>query len=74
MPNTTPHWLFIFDNADHPKQLEPHLPTGSGHLAQPRPELSAEPPEGGVLTRGESGSRPAAPRARTGYRGCAARC
>src|SRR6266571_9418707 len=29
---TTPHWLLIFDNADDPKQLEPYLPTGSGHV------------------------------------------
>jgi tetratricopeptide (TPR) repeat protein len=30
--DTTPHWLLIFDNADDPKQLEPYLPTGSGHV------------------------------------------
>ena len=27
-----PHWLLIFDNADDPKQLEPYLPAGSGHV------------------------------------------
>ena len=30
--DTSPHWLLIFDNADDPKQLEPYLPTGSGHV------------------------------------------
>ncbi len=30
--DTVPQWLLIFDNADDPKQLEPYLPTGSGHV------------------------------------------
>jgi hypothetical protein len=30
--DTSPHWLLIFDNADNPKQLEPYLPVGSGHV------------------------------------------
>jgi CO dehydrogenase nickel-insertion accessory protein CooC1 len=30
--DTIPRWLLIFDNADNPKQLEPWLPVGSGHV------------------------------------------
>ena len=30
--DAVPHWLLIFDNADDPKQLEPYLPSGSGHV------------------------------------------
>jgi TIR domain/Tetratricopeptide repeat len=30
--DTIPRWLLIFDNADNPKQLEPWLPMGSGHV------------------------------------------
>jgi CO dehydrogenase nickel-insertion accessory protein CooC1 len=30
--DTVPHWLLIFDNADNPKQLEPYLPMGTGHI------------------------------------------
>ena len=56
--DTTPHWLIIFDNADDPKQLEPYLPGGSGHvLITSRNRAwtrSAEPLEVDVFTRDES--------------------
>jgi len=56
--DTTPHWLLIFDNADDPKQLEPYLPSGSGHvLITSRNQAwthSAEPLEVDVFTRAES--------------------
>jgi CO dehydrogenase nickel-insertion accessory protein CooC1 len=56
--DTTPHWLLVFDNADDPKQLEPYLPTGSGHvLITSRNQAwthSAEPLEVDVFTRDES--------------------
>ncbi len=56
--DTTPHWLLIFDNADDPKQLEPYLPTGSGHvLITSRNQAwthSAEPLEVDVFTMDES--------------------
>ena len=56
--DTTPHWLLIFDNADDPKQLEPYLPTGSGHvLITSRNQAwthSAEPLEVDVFTQDES--------------------
>jgi CO dehydrogenase nickel-insertion accessory protein CooC1 len=56
--DTTPHWLLIFDNADDPKQLEPYLPTGAGHvLITSRNQAwshSAEPLEVDVFTRDES--------------------
>jgi CO dehydrogenase nickel-insertion accessory protein CooC1 len=56
--DTTPHWLLIFDNADDPKQLEPYLPTGSGHvLITSRNQAwghAAEPLEVDVFTRDES--------------------
>jgi CO dehydrogenase nickel-insertion accessory protein CooC1 len=56
--DTTPHWLIIFDNADDPKQLEPYLPRGSGHvLITSRNQAwshSAEPLEVDVFTRDES--------------------
>ena len=56
--DTTPHWLLIFDNADDPKQLEPYLPTGSGHvIITSRYQAwthSAEPLEVDVFTRDES--------------------
>jgi len=55
---TSPHWLLIFDNADDPKQLEPYLPSGSGHvLITSRNQAwthSAEPLEVDVFTREES--------------------
>ena len=56
--DSTPHWLLIFDNADDPQQLEPFLPTGSGHvLITSRNQAwshSAEPLEVDVVTRDES--------------------
>jgi cellulose biosynthesis protein BcsQ len=56
--DTTPHWLLIFDNADDPKQLEPYLPTGAGHvLITSRNQAwthSAEPLEVNVFTSDES--------------------
>jgi cellulose biosynthesis protein BcsQ len=56
--DTTPHWLLIFDNADDPKQLEPYLPAGAGHvLITSRNQAwthSAEPLEVDVFTRDES--------------------
>lgn len=56
--DTTPHWLLVFDNADDPKQLEPYLPTGSGHvIITSRNQAwthSAEPLEVDVFTRDES--------------------
>src|ERR1700729_477128 len=56
--DTTPHWLLIFDNADDPKQLEPYLPTGAGHvLITSRNQAwthSAEPLGVDVFTREES--------------------
>jgi tetratricopeptide (TPR) repeat protein/CO dehydrogenase nickel-insertion accessory protein CooC1 len=56
--DTTPHWLLVFDNADDPKQLEPYLPTGAGHvLITSRNQAwthSAEPLEVDVFTREES--------------------
>jgi tetratricopeptide (TPR) repeat protein len=55
---TTPHWLLIFDNADDPKQLEPYLPSGFGHvLITSRNQAwsrSAEPFEVDLFTREES--------------------
>ena len=56
--DTSPHWLLIFDNADDPKQLEPYLPTGAGHvLITSRNQgwsHAAEPLEVDVFTRDES--------------------
>ena len=56
--DTTPHWLLIFDNADDPKQLQPYLPTGAGHvLITSRNQAwthSAEPLEVDVFTGDES--------------------
>jgi hypothetical protein len=53
-----PHWLLIFDNADDPKQLEPYLPSGSGHvLITSRNQAwghAAEPLEVDVFTNDES--------------------
>jgi tetratricopeptide (TPR) repeat protein/CO dehydrogenase nickel-insertion accessory protein CooC1 len=56
--DATPHWLLIFDNADDPKQLEPYLPTGVGHvLITSRNQAwghAAEPLEVDVFTSDES--------------------
>jgi hypothetical protein len=56
--DTSPHWLLIFDNADDPKQLEPYLPSGAGHvLITSRNQgwsHAAEPLEVDVFTRDES--------------------
>src|ERR1017187_2963170 len=56
--DSSPHWLLIFDNADDPKELEPYLPTGSGHvMITSRNQAwtrSAEPLEVNVFTRAES--------------------
>ena len=55
---TVPHWLLIFDNADDPKQLEPYLPTGSGHvLITSRDQAwthAAEPVEVDLFSQDES--------------------
>jgi hypothetical protein len=51
-------WLLIFDNADDPADLEPYLPTGSGHvLITSRNQAwtsHAEPVELDVFTQPES--------------------
>jgi TIR domain/Tetratricopeptide repeat/CobQ/CobB/MinD/ParA nucleotide binding domain/NB-ARC domain len=51
-------WLLVFDNADDPKELEPFLPSGSGHvIITSRNQAwtkSAEPLEVDVFTRQES--------------------
>jgi predicted metal-dependent hydrolase/KaiC/GvpD/RAD55 family RecA-like ATPase len=56
--DASPHWLLIFDNADDPKQLEPYLPTGAGHvLITSRNQAwghAAEPIEVDVFTSDES--------------------
>jgi CO dehydrogenase nickel-insertion accessory protein CooC1 len=56
--DNSPHWLLIFDNADDPKQLEPYLPTGAGHvLITSRNQgwsHTAEPLEVDVFTKDES--------------------
>ncbi len=56
--DATPHWLLIFDNADDPKQLEPYMPTGAGHvLITSRNQgwsHTAEPLEVDVFTKDES--------------------
>jgi tetratricopeptide (TPR) repeat protein/CO dehydrogenase nickel-insertion accessory protein CooC1 len=56
--DTTPHWLLIFDNAEDPKELEPYLPGGGGHmLITSRNQAwthAAEPLEVDVFTRDES--------------------
>ena len=56
--DTTRRWLLIFDNADNPKDLEPHLPAGPGHvLITSRNQTwthSVEPLEVDVFTEDES--------------------
>jgi hypothetical protein len=51
-------WLLIFDNADDPRELDPYLPTGPGHvIITSRNQMwshSAEPLEVDVFTRQES--------------------
>ncbi|MGW4642156.1 FxSxx-COOH system tetratricopeptide repeat protein [Sphaerisporangium sp. NPDC004334] len=51
-------WLLIFDNADDPKELEPYLPTGPGHILitsrNPAWSRVADPLEVDVFTREES--------------------
>jgi len=51
-------WLLIFDNADDPRQLEPYLPTGPGHVLITSRNRTwsqlAEPLEVDVFTREES--------------------
>ncbi|GII76743.1 hypothetical protein Sru01_17250 [Sphaerisporangium rufum] len=55
-----PHgrWLLIFDNADDPKDLEPYLPSGTGHILitsrNPAWSQVADPLEINVFTREES--------------------
>jgi hypothetical protein len=56
--DTTRRWLLIFDNADDPEDLEPHLPTGSGHVIitsrNHRWAHRAEPVEVDIFAREES--------------------
>jgi TIR domain/Tetratricopeptide repeat/AAA domain len=55
---TPARWLLIFDNADDPKELEPFLPTGSGHVLITSRNQTwsylAEPLEVDVFDREES--------------------
>jgi CO dehydrogenase nickel-insertion accessory protein CooC1 len=55
---TSPRWLLIFDNADHPDQLRPWLPRGNGHviITSRNKEWTntAEPLEVDVFSREES--------------------
>ena len=56
--NTVGRWLLIFDNADDPRDLEPYLPTGPGHMVITSRNQGwvhrAEPLEIGIFTRDES--------------------
>ncbi|MFC7385233.1 FxSxx-COOH system tetratricopeptide repeat protein [Sphaerisporangium rhizosphaerae] len=51
-------WLLVFDNADDPRELEPFLPAGSGHILitsrNPAWSRVADPLEVDVFTREES--------------------
>lgn len=51
-------WLLIFDNADEPGDLKPHLPNGPGHVLvtsrNPAWSQMASPVEVDVFDRGES--------------------
>jgi tetratricopeptide (TPR) repeat protein len=51
-------WLLVFDNADDPRDLEPYLPTGSGHVVITSRNHAwshrAVPLEVGIFTRNES--------------------
>jgi len=51
-------WLLVFDNADDPDELDPYLPSGSGHIMITSRNHawthSAEPLEVDVFTRAES--------------------
>ncbi|MET8141777.1 FxSxx-COOH system tetratricopeptide repeat protein [Sphaerisporangium sp. NPDC005288] len=51
-------WLLVFDNADDPKDLEPYLPAGPGHVLitsrNPAWSRVADPLEVDVFTRAES--------------------
>jgi tetratricopeptide (TPR) repeat protein len=51
-------WLLIFDNAEDPKELEPYLPSGRGHILITSRNQAwshlAEPVEVDVFTRSES--------------------
>ena len=55
---TAGRWLLIFDNADDPKELAAHLPTGSGHVVITSRNQAwtnaAQPLEVDVFTRRES--------------------
>jgi hypothetical protein len=56
--DTSRNWLLIFDNADNPKELEPYLPTGTGHVLITSRNQAwtnvADPLEIDVFTRDES--------------------
>jgi CO dehydrogenase nickel-insertion accessory protein CooC1 len=56
--DTARQWLLIFDNAENPKELDPYLPTGTGHvIITSRNQAwthAAEPLEVDVFTEAES--------------------
>jgi hypothetical protein len=55
---TARRWLLIFDNAEDPRDLEPFLPTGAGHVIVTSRNRAwahrAEPVEVDIFTRDES--------------------